>query len=139
MGPVSIQMVIRPSDYFSVASLSRNSSSGRLPEDTGSPDAAVTFHQLPGTAQPSCRPRPSCLLFPAPTRSLSCAPGLSPCPHAVGRTHVTDLLVFPWVAKPTQSTPSITVLVLMRNGNGRSQESKKSFTQGLVKAISPLG
>lgn len=44
LGPVSVQMVIPPSDYFSIVSLSRNSSTGRLPGDTGSPDAAVTVH-----------------------------------------------------------------------------------------------
>lgn len=133
LGPVSIQMVFPPSDYFSVVSLSRNSSTGRLPEDTGYPDATVTFH----VSQSASRDRqhsPAAGLGPLPCSSL---PDTHACPvradfhHAVDCTHVPDLLVFSWLAKPTQNTPSITV-VLTQNSNGGS------FTLGLVKAVSPL-
>ena len=62
LGALSIQMVIPPSDYFSIFSLSRNSSMGRLPGDTGCPEAAATAHVSQGQASPaaglaSCRQR----------------------------------------------------------------------------------
>lgn len=58
LGPEQAQMVTPPSDYFSALSLSRNLSVGRLPADTGCPDALAMFrvYSLPEIPKSSCCP-----------------------------------------------------------------------------------
>lgn len=74
LGPLSIQMVIPPSDYFSIFSLSRNSSTGRLPGDTGCPDAAATSHVSQGQASPAAGLGPPLSAWPPADRDVDHIP-----------------------------------------------------------------
>lgn len=122
LGPLSIQMVIPSSDYFSIFSLSRNSSMGRLPGDTGCPDAAATSHMSQTQASPA-------------VGLASCRQRHGPYPHTVRPTHTTDLPVFPEVAEPTRNTPSVPLLSRGCDTGMAEARSQRKLHPGLMKPV----
>ena len=128
LGPLSIQMVIPPSDYFSIFSLSRNSSTGRLPGDTGCPDAAATSHVSQGQASPAASLGPPLSAWPPADRR-------GPYPHTVGPTRRTDLPVFPEVAEPARNTPSVTLLSRGYDTGMAKASSRRKLRPGLMKPV----